>query len=200
MKKKGEILIKILDFLNDGAVDFYDAIQVFLSAGYGASFSKLEYENQKKKQGRETERYQRKIFREQKRRLSKYLSKLKQDGLIATKTKDKNKEIVITKKGQLKLNTLIYNPKIFKNRYQKEASLELIIATFDIPEEYRKERDWFRSILKLLDFKMVHKSVWLGQIKIPKELLMDLESRKILEYIEFLGVTKRGSLKNLKEL
>ena len=72
-----------------------------------------------------------------------------------------------------------------------------MIVVFDVPEKERRKRDWLRSVLKRLELKMVQKSVWIGKVKIPKELLDDLFNLKLLDYVEIFEVSKSGSLRQL---
>jgi DNA-binding PadR family transcriptional regulator len=128
------------------------------------------------------------------------LNKLEKDGLIK-KTKDKNKSLFgITSKGKEKL-------KILKNRkkndlpfkkYKKQDSNRTSIVIFDIPEKYRRKRDWLRVAITNLGFKMIQKSVWIGDVKISKDFLESLKNLYLLEYVEIFEITKQGTLKSLK--
>ena len=72
-----------------------------------------------------------------------------------------------------------------------------IIVSYDIPVLFNRERDGLRNVLKVLGFKMVHKSVWVGKVKLPEQFISMLEKCGILEYVEILKVTKRGSLQSV---
>ena len=61
MKNRGEVLLKILDFIGDSAVEMYDVIEGTLAAGYGSSFGKLKHEYKK----RSDKRFYQKIKRAQ---------------------------------------------------------------------------------------------------------------------------------------
>jgi len=45
---------------------------------------------------------------------------------------------------------------------------------------------------------MIHQSVWVGKIKIPRQFILDLEEINILGYIEIFEISKMGSLKKVK--
>src|SRR3989338_825438 len=79
----------------------------------------------------------------------------------------------------------------------KDKQPHQIIISFDIPEKFRRKRDWLREVIQNLGFKMVHKSVWVGNIKLPEQLIFDLERVNILEFIEIFEVTKTGTLKKV---
>ncbi len=187
---RGDILYKILDFLEDQSLDALDFMTAFLKAGYGASMSKIDYEY--KIQSRKSESY--KVEREQRRHLQKYISKLKSDGLILENSRN---EILISAKGQEKLKLLKQAKILDKNLYKKEKGNRVIIISYDLPVPFNKERDQLREILKVLGFSMVHKSVWVGKMRIPKDFISALEKAGILKFIEILEVTKSGSLKEL---
>ena len=63
--------------------------------------------------------------------------------------------------------------------------------------EFNRERDILRDIMKLLGFNIIHQSVWVGKVKLPKQFIIDLEIMGILKYVEIMEVTKKGSLKNV---
>ncbi|HEY4715390.1 MAG TPA: hypothetical protein VIH31_02695 [Candidatus Paceibacterota bacterium] len=187
---RGEIAYKILDALADRAMEAADFIDVFLSVGYGASFSKFDYEHSK----RADRRLEHQVGREHKRKLQKYISKLKSDGFVSENTYG---QILLSGKGQEKLSKFKGRLNVNKNNYQKEPGTELIIVSYDIPKEFNRERDILRDLMKLLGFKIIHQSVWVGKVKLPKQFIIDLENMGILEYVEIMEVTKKGSLKNI---
>lgn len=186
---RGEILYKVLDALEDKAIEAVDFVDVVLRAGYGANFSRFDYEYSKKNE----KNLKIRIDRENKRRLQKYISKLKSDGLVS---KDDFGMVLLSKKGRKKLLKLKENPKIDKKTYHKKLGVQLIIISYDLPKEFKRERDILREILKLLGFTLIHQSVWVGKIKLPKQFLVDLEKLGILKFVEILEVTKSGSLKS----
>jgi len=107
--------------------------------------------------------------------LANKCSELKKRGLVK---KGKNNEYYITTKGIyyieenksiLKSLNFIVNEKLPKN----------LIVMYHIPQDQKKERDWFRCHLKKLNFEMIQKSVWLGPSPLPKEFL---------EYVEDVGI------------
>jgi hypothetical protein len=44
---------------------------------------------------------------------------------------------------------------------------------------------------------MTHKSLWVGKIGVPKQLILDLEKLRILEHIKIFEVTKEGTLREV---
>ena len=199
--KKGDILFKILETIGGLTVGMVDLFDVFLSAGYGASYGKLQYELSKKRGERERKSLEREIQKEAKQKYYNLIYKLKTSGLIEENKKDNKKLFILTKKGKEKLFSLKENNKnklsdISYSRL-KEGSDKFVIVIFDIPEQERKKRGWLRAVLDNLGLKMVQKSVWVGKVKIPKEFLDDLFKLGLIDFIEIFEISKTGSLKNL---
>jgi hypothetical protein len=186
---RGEIIYKLLSNLEERAIDMIDLIDVFISSGYGASMGKIEYEFSRKA----VKRTENKRNKEKVRNIKKYLSKLEKNGLII---KNSINKIDITSKGKRKLNVFKKSFLLNKTQYKKEKSDNIIVISYDIPVAFNKERNILRDILRYLNFNLIHKSVWIGRTKLPKEFILDMEKLGILDYIEILEVTKNGSLKS----
>ena len=185
---RGDLIYKVLDFIEDSARGTADFVDTFLSAGYGASLGKFQYLGNIKAEKRLD--YQ--IDREKRRQLQKYIHKLKKDGLISL---DQEGQFQLSAKGKKKLMLLKSNKPIDKDTYQKEVSDKVTIISYDIPEVFRRERKILRDLLLILGFNSVHKSVWVGKVKLPKQFIADLQRLGILDCVEILEVTKTGSLK-----
>lgn len=185
---RGEVIYKILSFLEDRTLNAIDLADVFISSGYGASMSKIDYEFRKKNE----KRIKNQINQEKIRKIKKYLSKLDKEGFIL---KNSSGEINLTSKGKRKLNIFKKSFLLNKANYKKEVGENAIIISYDIPVVFNKERDILRDILKVLGFNLIHKSVWIGKVKLPKEFIVDLGKLGILDYVEIFEVTKNGSLK-----
>jgi DNA-binding transcriptional regulator PaaX len=165
-----------------------DFLEAFLAAGYGASMFKLDSEYRKVK----NKTIFSQIEKQKRRQIEKYIYKLKRDGLIEFSS---GKKIKLSKKGAEKFESLNSNDFFNKNSYAKEDGERLIIVSYDLPIRFNKQRDKLREILKILGFRMIHKSVWVGKVKIPIRLINGLDKLHLLPYIEILEVTKQGSLK-----
>ena len=46
-----------------------------------------------------------------------------------------------------------------------------LLLIYDIPEDKKREREWFRRNLVKLSFIMIQKSVWVGPSPLPKEFI-----------------------------
>ena len=192
--KKG-IMVKILELLENKAVDNIDFFSAILVSGYGASMNKIEFEYQKRRKLSGVQKSESKDLIEKRERLQKFLSKLKHDGLI-NEIKGENPKFAISDKGRVKLAQL--KNKLPTRYYEKVAQDRPVIISFDIPEKLRGKRDWLREVIRNLGFKMIHQSVWVGKIKIPRQFILDLEEINILGYIEIFEISKMGSLKKVK--
>jgi len=186
-------LFKALEFLYDGAmtqVDFFGAV---LAAGYGAGSSQIEYEYQKRKRISEAKKSRAEMLKDRKRRLAVFISKMKHDGLIE---ESENNRFTISSKGINKFSKLRNN---LPARYysKKTGQGSPIIISFDVPEKFRRKRDWLREVIRNLGFKMVHQSVWVGKGKVPVDFIKDLENLKILEFVEIFEISKAGSLNKI---
>ncbi len=58
---------------------------------------------------------------------------------------------------------------------------------YDIPENKKKEREWFRRQLQKFDYIMIQRSVWVGPSPLPKEFL---------DYVKKIGLS--GQMRTLK--
>jgi len=191
---KGEILLKALEIIEDVALSQIDFLEAVLASGYGAGMNKIDHEYKKRRRIYEDEKYRKQDLENRKRRLRVFISKMKHDGLIDESKKESNK-FKISYKGKSKLKQL--KSGLPGRHYETKEQYNPVIISFDIPERFRPKRDWLREVIRNLGFKMIHQSVWIGKIKIPKDMIMDMEDLKILEYVEIFEVGQTGTLKKL---
>ena len=185
-------MLKILDLIQDTAMAQVDFFATVLASGYGASSSRIEYEYQKRRIVTNNKEFQARNLKERKRRLTVFISKMKHDGLIKEL---KNEKFTISSKGIKKLDQLKQG--LPWRHYESVSQNNSVIVSFDIPEKLRRKRNWLREVIKNLGFEMVHQSVWVGKVKIPKQFILDLEYLNILEYVEIFEISKTGTLKKL---
>jgi len=135
--------------------------------------------------------------REQKIAYSKIIYQLKRDGLV----EDKNKFLKLTNVGLAKIGQLsklvLHRDLPLVSTYKKQPAPSLKIISYDVPEKFRKKRDWLRSALKFLGFQMAHQSMWYGKMILPKNFVEDLERLELLPFVKIFSVNKSGSLKAL---
>jgi DNA-binding transcriptional regulator PaaX len=190
---KGHILLKALSLIEDTAMSQVDFFEAVLVSGYGASMNKLDHEYNKIQRKRDKNKITKQELIDRKRKLMVFVSKMKHDGLIE---EDKAKDVfLISNKGKQKLTKLKTN--LPTRYYEVKKQDSSVIISFDIPERMRRKRDWLREVVKNLGFEMIHRSVWVGKIKIPKEFILDLERMKIIEFVEIFEVSKKGTLEKI---
>lgn len=107
---------------------------------------------------------------------------LNRDGYI----EKSNGYFVINKNGKEYLS---------KNKKQQLKNFESIenkgpknlLLLYDIPEDKKNERDWFRHTLIKFSFIMIQRSVWVGPSPLPKEFL---------DYVKSIGL--KDTIKTFK--
>jgi len=122
------------------------------------------------------------------------LQYLKQCGFVKGERKGRSVFWSLTEKGRSHYDAI----RTRRMRYEKERSDKTLIVSYDIPEYVRGKRDWAREVLKFLDFFMVHKSVWVGNNKIPEDFLHDLKRKEIFVHFHIFEVGKMGTLLKLE--
>lgn len=185
--KRGEILKKILEILQEGAISQIDFWQAFLQAGYGAGMGRLEYERRKIAQTREREKNK----KENQRRFDRYIYNLKVSGLIH----ETEGKLAVSAKGMEKLITLRQRSLLRPEDYSRQVAARTTIISYDFPIKFNKERNRLREILNVLGFHMVHQSVWVGKVKVPENFIKSLRKLELYKFIEILEVTQRGTLR-----
>ncbi len=116
------------------------------------------------------------------------LARLKKHGLV----KKANDVWSITNEGKkyLKRRLNYILPRHQKRNVSPPERKNMIIA-FDIPEKYRRKRDWLRVELIFLEFLPIQKSVWLGPAPLPKDFIENLHSLEILKYLKFFEAKEK---------
>ena len=99
------------------------------------------------------------LFPYKKQSIANTLTKLSKDGYVIRK----NDSLYIEPKGRdyLKTKRRIESLRIFEPN-TTSSKLKNLIVLFDIPEERKTEREWFRSHLIRFGYIMIQKSVWIG--------------------------------------
>ncbi|MCX6754603.1 MAG: CRISPR-associated endonuclease Cas2 [Candidatus Nomurabacteria bacterium] len=90
----------------------------------------------------------------------------------------KNEYYILNKKGKEFLSkNKKYQLKTFEP-IENNGPKNLLLL-YDIPEDKKNERDWFRRALIKFGFIMIQRSVWVGPSPLPKEFM---------EYIKEIGL------------
>ena len=192
MPRKATIRREILELLEKSARsvgDFLDSLTTPYISPYRRLRSPSLYPRQRlAKKDKEAEARQ---------RLYDVLSRLKRDQLIE---KSKDGFWHITAKGRKRRKEIIAHARNLpaSHWYTQEESPTWNIVMFDIPEKERRKRNWLRTVLGQIGFRMLQESVWIGKVTIPRALIEDLHKLHLLGYMEILAITKHGSLRQLR--
>ena len=125
------------------------------------------------------------------------MHRLRKDGLIENTAEGIG--VRITKKAKkLLTETLTKSGVTFPERnYTKEKSHTITLILFDIPERYRKKREWLRGALRMLGFELLQRSAWIGSVGVPKQFLKDIRDMKINEYVDIVSIAKSGTIRRI---
>jgi len=121
-------------------------------------------------------------------RFSKMIQRLKQNGYLKTLKIKGEKAAIITPKGIEKLFKI--ELKTMEKKMRKDKKWQMVL--FDIPENKRKCRDYFRKALQYLGYKKLQKSIWVcpyDTLETTKELI---KKYNIKPFVELLLIEKVG--------
>lgn len=101
----------------------------------------------------------------------------------------KGSVVYITKEGRYYMMNKNSGLKLFSPPFEKNAPKNLLVL-FDVPENKREERDWFRRHLQRFGYEMIQRSVWIGPSPLPKEFLSYVQSIGLKDCIQTFKLTK----------
>lgn len=190
--RRGEKTLKLLEALNHGAL-LVSELCMALSPAYNSTQAR----NIKKQHAAVSS-----FFKEERERHSFYalLTHMQKTGLVKKESKDGVPFWRITKKGREKRSAIaisskkIRTPKIPFCAYPKKRSDRLIIVIFDIPEKENHKRAWLRHSLITMDFNLVQKSVWMGNVQLPPAFIADLKKYDLLRRVKIFSATELGNI------
>ncbi|MDP3974772.1 MAG: CRISPR-associated endonuclease Cas2 [Candidatus Jorgensenbacteria bacterium] len=199
-RAKGDILLAVLERIAEGVSDLPLLFIAMVEAGYGASHGHMEYALKSVRADAASAARTAAEERDAKRKYQKLLSALKRDGLVVIGPGVRGNLLRLTEKGRRKLAALWKQKKgkLPAAVYRVERSDAFTIVAFDIPERERRKRNWLREALRNAGFTAVQKSVWMGKVKIPVELLDDIRRLRLADFVEIFQITKRGTLKQIE--
>jgi DNA-binding PadR family transcriptional regulator len=129
--------------------------------------------------------------------------RLHEQGLVEKEKRGTKTVLSITQKGKEKYCALkkylskkdpTERPAMIPSDYPKIKSSSSVIISFDIPEKENYKRAWLRSVLRNLNYTILHESVWMGKNTLPRELLDDCRRMKLTKYIHIFSVLKKGTI------
>ncbi len=98
------------------------------------------------------------------------------------------KNISLTKKG------VAYCRKMSEKIPTPLTKGDYTLIVFDIPQHISQKREWLRREIESFGFMMLQKSVWIGNVILPKKFLEDLRDLKLISYVHIFSVQKTGTL------
>ncbi|GBE16476.1 hypothetical protein BMS3Abin15_00293 [bacterium BMS3Abin15] len=110
------------------------------------------------------------------------INRLRKQGFV----KKENNKYLLTLAGEKLAGYILKR----KNRLEKKWDRKFRVVIFDIPEEKRKDRDWLRDELYLLNYKQLQKSVFISKYPLTTDLIKDIKRRKIGDFVNYLLVDK----------
>lgn len=93
------------------------------------------------------------------------LDRLRRNGYIA---RDERGYCLTSKGRKFYKNRLEFRN--FTHEFPKDSPKNLLVM-FDVPQERNSHRDWLRKQLKMFNYMMIQKSVWIGPSPLPKEFV-----------------------------
>ena len=103
--------------------------------------------------------------------------------------KGKMGEYFITEKGKQFLEKGKDILRNFESFNQEKAPKNLVVM-YDIPQEKKREREWFRLHLKKFYFIMIQKSVWVGPSPLPKDFIIYVKEIKLRDNFKSFKLAK----------
>lgn len=120
-----------------------------------------------------------------KRTLRSTIDRLTKDGLI----KKGEDGLILSGQGKKYVQEKFLELKQF-NKPVYENTTKILLVMFDIPEEKKAHREWFRWHLKKFGYDMIQKSVWIGPDPLPKEFLQYVKEIDLKECIKTFKLAK----------
>lgn len=117
-----------------------------------------------------------------KERFGRLIKHLKYNGYLYVKTEKNKNALILTPKGAeriLEIKTKIEGP-----QKRKDGKWEMVM--FDIPEEVRNRRDYFRNGLKRLKYERLQQSIWVCPYDVLKETEELVKELKLNAFVKIL--------------
>ncbi len=120
---------------------------------------------------------------------------LVQKGYLKYVNKDNEKFIKLTKKGQLK--ALLDKARMPDRDSKWDGKWRMII--FDIPEESKDKRHFFRTLLKQNGFIRLQHSVYINPYPLNREAVQYLQESGLINYIRIIKIEEIDNDKDIKK-
>lgn len=113
------------------------------------------------------------------------ISALKKHNYILSK----NDRLILSTAGRKYIERKIDSLKQFSMCFPKDAPKNLIVM-YDIPQERRAEREWFRFQLVKFGYEMIQKSIWVGPSPLPREFIVYVKRIHLEKNIKTMKLAK----------
>lgn len=92
----------------------------------------------------------------------------------------------LTQKGTILAKYILKRKNVLENKWDGKFR----VVVFDIPEKRSDARDWLRSELYLLNYKKLQKSVFIGKVPLPADLIRDIKTRRMGNFVNYILADK----------
>lgn len=127
-------------------------------------------------------------WRKSRHDFAKFIGRLKQLGYLKTVIQKDKKAIILTPKALEKILKLDIEKSDKKKR--RDGKWQMII--WDIPENFKKTRERFRTALRLLGYQQLQKSVWVNPYDVEKQ------TEKLIRFYGVESYTKLFLISEMK--
>ncbi len=110
------------------------------------------------------------------------LSRMEKHGFI----KKENGKYVLTSVGDNIAKYILKRNQLFEKKWDKKYR----VVVFDIPEKKKQFRNWLRNELYVLKYKKLQESVFVGKFPLPRDLIKEINHKKLSKNIDYLLVDK----------
>ena len=205
--KDGELSLLVLKSLSRASLGLDNLIDRLLTPGFGhkGQFTKDQFIDYHKRCRERKKQYNKEEFLlEEKVKLAVLINRLQKNGLVKKEKIIGRKAFWVTTSDGLE-KILKLEEKLLRRKqknlpptnYPMLVSKRMTVIVFDISEKEKHKRGWLRAVLKRLNFKMLQKSVWVGNNQLPPDFIRDLKTLKIINQVKIFSVVDEGSIEDV---
>ncbi len=192
----GKITRIILERLGDTAVGIGDLMAAFIATPHG-DLRGLRRNLEERARIRENRKIDRQQALERRQQFYDLCYRLRKSGFVQEETRNGEAFLALSRAGEEKLKLLREQAVLPIPRYTTKKGKQTIIISFDIPERERRKRKWLRAALRVMGFKQLQQSLWIGLVQLPSEFLEDIAYLGLVNFVEIFAVTRSGTIQNL---
>ncbi len=130
------------------------------------------------------------------RTLSTTLSRLRREGLVERTGAKKNGLWSVTRKGlrAFRAASVQKDKREMTGFTPSPSDGKIRLVAFDVPERWRKKRDWIRECLAACHFELLQKSVWIGTRPLPEDFIQEIDKRNLGSCVHIVSLSEKGTL------